>query len=195
VDLLSAALVLVIIIDPVGNIPVFHAILGDFPPRRRLAIILRELLFAYGILVAFLLAGESMLAWLGLERATLGISGGIILFLVAIGMVFGQPGLRGTQPGDEDPFIVPLATPLLAGPSAVAVLLLWASTEPGRMGTWLAAVTIAWLVAAAVLLSAGLLMRWLGRRLLRAAEKLMGMLLVMLAVQMFLDGLRAYPAP
>ena len=194
-DLYSAALVLVIIMDPVGNIPVFQALLGPLPPRRRVVVIVRELIFAYLILVFFLFAGENLLAWLGLERAALGISGGVILFLVALGMVFGYPGLRTAQPGDEDPFIVPLATPLVAGPSAVAVLLLWASTEPERLSTWLLALTLAWVATAVVLVSAGLLMRWLGRRMLRAAEKLMGMLLIMLAVQMLLDGLRAYPGP
>jgi multiple antibiotic resistance protein len=186
-DLLSAAVLLLIIMDPFGNIPVFHAVLNGMPAARRPWIIAREMLFAYLVLLGFLLAGEPLLGWLGLSQPSLSIAGGVILFLIALGMVFPRGGLHTELPGEE-PFIVPLAVPMVAGPSAIAVLLLLVSREPERLAEWVLVLTVAWCATALVLVGSSFLLERLGRRALRAMEKLMGMLLIMMAVQMLLDG-------
>lgn len=191
-DPLSATILLVIIIDPVGNIPIFHALLAHCPRERRLRVIARELLIAYLVLVAFLAAGESLLGYLGLKQPALGIAGGVVLFIIALRMVFPEPGGSSPVPGDEEPFIVPLAVPMVAGPSAVAAILLLVSREPDRLVAWWGAVTAAWALSASILLASGLLMERLGPRTLRALGRLMGMLLIMMAVQMLMDGLSGY---
>jgi multiple antibiotic resistance protein len=176
---------------------VFHALVSAYPRPRRLRIIARELLAAYLVLLAFLLAGGQILGWLGLEQPALGVAGGVVLLIIALRMVF-PPG-DGVAPGEsapleEEPFIVPLAVPMIAGPSAVSALLLLVSRDPDRLGTWLAALTLAWGVSAAILLASGLLMEMLGPRTLRALVRLTGMLLIMIAVQMLLDGIASYVA-
>lgn len=193
-DLFSAAILLAIIMDPIGNIPLFHALLGRSPRRRRLWIIARELLIAYVVLLAFLLAGDAVLGWLGLRQPALGVAGGVVLFIIALRMVFPDQESSTTPSVTEDPFIVPLAVPMLAGPSAVSALLLLVSRDPGRLWTWLGALTMAWTFSAVVLLTSGLLMEKIGPRALRALVRLTGMLLIMMAVQMFMDAVTAYIA-
>jgi multiple antibiotic resistance protein len=193
-DLLSAALLLLIIMDPIGNIPIFHAMLGTRARERRLRIIARELLIAYGVLVLFLVAGDGILRWLGLDQPALGVAGGVVLFIIALRMVFPDSGSLGEPDEEGEPLIVPLAIPMLAGPSAVAAVLLLVSRDPDRFWVWLAALTLAWAVSAVILLASGLLMEKLGPRALRALVRLMGMLLIMMAVQMFMDGIAAYIA-
>lgn len=193
-DLLSAALLLLIIMDPIGNIPIFHAMLGTRARERRVRIIARELLIAYGVLVLFLVAGDGILRWLGLDQPALGVAGGVVLFIIALRMVFPDSGSLGEPDEEGEPLIVPLAIPMLAGPSAVAAVLLLVSRDPDRFWVWLAALTLAWAVSAVILLASGLLMEKLGPRALRALVRLMGMLLIMMAVQMFMDGIAAYIA-
>lgn len=188
---LSAAIILFFIMDPLGNIPIFQSILQEIPESRRTRIIIRELIIAYFILLFFLLAGKPLLNYLGLKQSSLSITGGIVLFLIAIRMVFPQHGIK-SDVEHEDPFIVPLAMPLTAGPSAIAALLLMASREPARILTWIGSLSLAWGFAFIILLSSGMILKFVGRRGLRAMAKLMGMLLIMMAVQMFLDGLKNY---
>jgi multiple antibiotic resistance protein len=191
-DLWSAALLLFLIMDPLGNVPLFLSLLKDLPPRRRRVVLARELLIALGVLFAFLFGGRWILELLQLEQEAVSIAGGIILFLIGIKMIFPSPeGLFGETPGGE-PFIVPMAVPLVAGPSTVAVLLLLGGQDPARLGEWSVALLLAWVGTAAILFSATTLYRWLGLRTLTAVEKLMGMLLVALSVQMLLDGVAGY---
>ncbi len=191
-EFLSATILLVFVIDPLGNIPVFHAILNVFSPTQRARVIVRELLIAYGLLVLVLFAGQAILDYLGLKQPTLSIAGGIILFLIAIGMVFPAHGIKPIAPNEEDPFIVPLAIPLIAGPSTVAVLLLLVSQAPDKRLVWLGALSSAWAVSAVILISSNYLYGKIGNRGARAIERLIGMLLIMMAVQMFLDGVKSY---
>jgi multiple antibiotic resistance protein len=191
-DLLSAAILLAIIMDPVGNIPVFHALLAAYPRQRRLAIIGRELLFAYAVLVVFLIGGDAVLHFLGLEQPALGIAGGVVLFVIALRMVYPNDAEPVRASPDEEPFIVPLAIPMIAGPSALAAVLLLVSREPTGFWTWLGALTAAWCFSATILLASSLLMEKLGARTLRALQRLTGMLLIMMAVQMLMDGVTAY---
>jgi len=188
----SAALLLFLILDPLGNIPVFLSLLKPLPAHRRRIVLARELLIALGVLMAFLWGGKYALELMHLRQESVSIAGGIVLFLIGIRMIFPPPeGLMGELP-DGEPFIVPMAIPLVAGPSGMAAVMLMGSNEPGRLGEWSVALLVAWAATAAILFSATFLYKWLGSRVLTAVERLMGMLLVAISVQMLLDGLGAY---
>ena len=188
----SAALLLFLILDPLGNIPVFLSLLRGLPMRRQRIIIVRELLIALAVLMIFLWGGKYALELMHLRQESVSIAGGIVLFLIGIRMIFPPPeGLMGEIPEGE-PFIVPMAIPLVAGPSGMAAVMLMGSNDPTRLTDWSVALLIAWGATAAILFSATFLYRWLGTRVLTAVERLMGMLLVAISVQMFLDGLKTY---
>ena len=190
--ILSAALLLFLILDPLGNVPVFLSVLKPLPPHRQRVVLVRELLIALGVLMAFLWGGKYALELMHLRQESVAIAGGIVLFLIGIRMIFPRPeGLLGELP-DGEPFIVPLAIPLIAGPSGMAAVMLMGSNEPHRLDEWSLALLLAWAATAAILLCAPLLYRLLGRRALSAVERLMGMLLVAISVQMLLDGLAVY---
>ena len=188
----SAALLLFLILDPLGNIPVFLGLLKPLPEKRRRIVLARELLIALGVLMLFLWGGKYALDLMHLRQESVSIAGGIVLFLIGLRMIFPPPeGLMGDLPGGE-PFIVPMAIPLVAGPSGMAAVMLMGSNEPGRLMEWSGALLIAWTATAAILFSATYLYRWLGTRVLIAVERLMGMLLVAISVQMLLDGVGTY---
>ncbi len=188
----SAALLLFLILDPLGNIPVFLSLLRGMPAKRQRVVLVREMLIALGVLMAFLWGGRYALELMHLRQESVSIAGGIVLFLIGLRMIFPPPeGLMGELPGGE-PFIVPMAIPLVAGPSGMAAVMLMGSQEPGRMGDWSLALLIAWAATAAILFSATYLYKWLGMRVLTALERLMGMVIVAISVQMFLDGVAAY---
>ncbi|HET8897515.1 MAG TPA: YhgN family NAAT transporter [Rhodanobacteraceae bacterium] len=190
---LSAGVLLFLIMDPLGNIPFFLGLLKDVPPQRRRWVMARELLIALGVLLAFLLGGRYLLQLMQLKQESVSIGGGIVLFLIGVKMVFppANGGIFGDQKGGE-PFIVPLAIPGVAGPSAMAALLLLTNTEPGRTVEWGIALFLAWLATAVILMSSTYLFRLLGESVLTALERLMGMLLVALSVQMVMAGIAAF---
>ena len=189
---LSAALLLFLILDPLGNIPVFLSVLKPLAPRRQRVVLVRELLIALVVLMGFLWAGKYALELMHLRQESVQIAGGIVLFLIGIRMIFPRPeGLMGELPGGE-PFIVPLAIPLVAGPSGMAAVMLMGSNEPGRLWDWSLALMIAWGATSVILFSATILYKWMGRSALIAIERLMGMLLVAISVQMVLDGIGTY---
>ncbi|HZH42883.1 MAG TPA: YhgN family NAAT transporter [Lysobacter sp.] len=188
----SAALLLFLILDPLGNIPVFLSLLRSLPPKRQRIVLARELLIALAVLMAFLWGGKYVLELMHLRQESVQIAGGIVLFLIGIRMIFPPPeGLMGELP-DGEPFIVPMAIPLVAGPSGMAAVMLMGNRDPGRLDDWSIALLVAWTATAALLFSATYLYRLLGQRVLTALERLMGMLLVAISVQMFLDGLGTY---
>ena len=188
----SAALLLFLILDPLGNIPVFLSMLRNLPPRRQRIVLARELLIALVVLMLFLWCGKYALELMHLRKESVSIAGGIVLFLIGIRMIFPPPeGLMGEIP-DGEPFIVPMAIPLVAGPSGMAAVILMGSNDPTRLGDWSLALMIAWAATAAILFSATYLYKWLGQRALVALERLMGMLLVAISVQMLLDGISSY---
>jgi len=193
-DIFSAAVLLLLVIDPFGNVPIVIATMANVPAARRVRIVLRECLVAYVVLLAFMLGGRMFLQWLQLSEVSLAIAGGIILFLIALRMVFRHPdGVFGDGVGAE-PFIVPLAVPSIAGPSALATVMLMASRDPTRLPAWIAALTAAMIVATLVMLGAHRLQRALGERGMIAVERLMGLVLTAIAVQMLLDGVRTFAA-
>jgi MarC family membrane protein len=184
----SAAILLFLVMDPLGNIPVFLTVLKDVPLAKRKKIIFRELVIALAVLVFFLFVGRYILEVLDLSEPSLSIAGGIILFIIALKMIFANPeGAFGVNP-DREPFIVPLAIPLVAGPSAMASVLLLATREPARLLDWSIALVSAWVLTALILVLSTVLSRALGHKGLQAMERLMGMILTTIAVQMFLNG-------
>lgn len=193
VDLFSAIVTLFLIMDPLGNIPLFLSILKPVAPERRRRILLREVLLAYGVLLVFLALGSYLLRFLGLEQETVSIAGGIVLFLIAIKMIF-PVDAPPTESFEGEPFLVPLAVPLIAGPSTLAALLLLQRTAPDDTALLFIAVTVAWAISGVILLSSTFFYRVLGQRGLIAMERLMGMLLVMVAVQMLLNGVKTFLA-
>lgn len=184
----SAALLLFLVMDPVGNIPVYLSALKSVPEGRQRRIVTRELLIAYGILLLFLFAGRFILQLLHISDPALGIAGGIVLFLISLRMIFPRREAADEQLQGE-PFIVPLAVPYVAGPSAMATVILLMSRDPARWPEWWAALTVAWLACALILVLGSRLSRVIGPRGLIAMERLMGLVLVAVAVQMFLEGL------
>jgi len=192
-DILSAGLTLLLIMDPLGNIPLFLSVLKTVENEsRRRKILIRELFFALLVLLLFLFAGEYLLQWLNLRQEAVRIAGGIVLFLISLRMIFpSEKGIMGEMPEGE-PFFVPLAVPLLAGPSTLAMLILLARSEPERIFEWLAAALGAWVVTSLIMLSSSKLSRLFGKRGLIAVERLMGMVLVAISVQMLMDGMSTY---
>lgn len=186
----SAAILLFLVMDPLGNILLFTSALQHVPQQRRVRVVTRELMFAYAILVLFLFVGGPLLELLNISGPALTIAGGLVLFLIALRMVFPSSDASLTETVRDEPFIVPLAIPYVAGPSALATVLLLMSREPARWPEWLLALTLAWLASTAILVLGGRIGAFLGPRGLVALERLMGLLLVALAVQMFLEGLR-----
>ena len=178
--------------DPLGNVPLFLSALKTVPAVRRRRVLLRELGIAYIVLVLFLLIGNSLLRFLGLEQEAVSIAGGIVLFLIALRMIFPGQGSLTEGSIEGEPFIVPLAIPLLVGPSTLATLLLLQGAVPSSTMTLLVVLTVTWALSGAILLSSTVLYRVLGERGLMAMERLMGMLLVMVAVQMLMNGFATF---
>lgn len=190
--LYSATLTLILVMDPLGNIPVFLSILNGVNPHRRKPIVLRETFIAFLILIGFLFFGQYILSGMNISSSALSVAGGIILFLIALRMIFPheENGHRHKQLGE--PFIVPLAIPLIAGPSTLTFVMLLANQKPEHIWLWALALTIAWLVCTIVLVFAEVLRKVFGERGLIALERLMGMLLTTMAVQMFLTGIKDF---
>jgi len=190
--LYSAAMTLILVMDPLGNIPLFLAVLNKIAPARRRFIILRETFIAFIILVLFLFFGQHILQGMHISQPALEIAGGIILFLIAIRMIFPHEDADNKSKLTGEPFIVPLAIPLIAGPSTMTVVMLLATQAPYNMGLWFIALLIAWLVCSIILVFSDGLRKVLGERGLIAIERLMGMILTTMAVQMFLTGFEQF---
>ena len=188
---LSATILLLLITDPVGNIPVFANALKHVPPERRPKVILREILIAFGLLLTFMFVGEGFLRVMNLSELSLQIGGGVILFLIALRMVFPSQGVEIDDVVTE-PLIVPLAIPAIAGPSALATVLLLVSQQPDNRMEWTGALGVTMIISAVVLVSAERILRVIGNRLVVAVERLMGLVLVSVAIEMMLRGAKTF---
>ena len=189
----AAAITLFLVMDPLGNIPIFVHLLEHLEPKRRRLIIIREMLIALGILTVFLFLGKYILEGLHVSGPALSIGGGIVLFLIAIRMIFPRTQTQSDSPStDQEPLLVPLAVPLVAGPSAMAMVILFSTQYPDRIFSWFLALFIAWFASFLILLSADVLRRYLGKRVIIAVERLMGMILITVAVEMLLGGIQTY---
>jgi MarC family membrane protein len=187
----SATILLVLITDPIGNIPIFANALKHVSPQRRPWVILREILIAFMLLLTFMFVGEGFLQVMNLSELALQIGGGVILFLIALRMVFPPPA----NPDDEqlqEPLIVPLAVPAIAGPSALATVLLLVSQQPEKRIEWIGALCVTMAISAVVLVSAERIQRVIGSRLVTAVERLMGLVLVSVSIEMMLRGFKTF---
>ncbi|ABC39303.1 MarC family protein [Burkholderia thailandensis] len=193
-NFLSATVLLILITDPLGNIPLVIAALRDVPRERRVKVILREVAIAFVILLFFMVVGDRFLRMMSLTDLSLRIGGGIVLFLIALRMIFPHPdGALGNDPrAGGEPFIVPLAIPALAGPSALATVMLLTSQAPGKTLEWAGALTVTMLVCAITLVLAERIQQRLGERTVIAFERLMGLVLVAISVEMMMAGIRAF---
>jgi multiple antibiotic resistance protein len=186
---------LTLVMDPLGNIPMFISALKEVPAQRKHRVLARELLIALGIMLFFLLFGKSIVSLLAIDPTAMSVAGGIVLFLIALQMIFPTAHSHFGGSPDGEPFIVPLAIPLVAGPSTLTTVLLFSLQQPGKLVLWAAVVMTAWLATAAILgWLAEPLSRVLGRRGLLAMEKLMGMILTTISVQMVMTGLKQFLA-
>ena len=186
----SATILLILITDPIGNIPLFANALKPVAPARRPWVILREVLIAFALLLTFMFVGEGFLRVMGLSELSLQIGGGVILFLIALRMIFPPPKPEGPEELGE-PLIVPLAIPAIAGPSALATVLLLVAQAPERRMEWVAALCVTMTVSAVVLVLAERIQRVVGDRFVMALERLMGLVLVALSIEMMLRGIKA----
>jgi MarC family membrane protein len=190
----SASVLLLLVIDPFGNVPLVVSTLAGVPAARRRRIIVRECVFAFVILLAFMFGGRAFLELLHLSDESLTIAGGVILFLIALRMVFPRPeGIFGAPHGGE-PLLVPLAVPMIAGPSAIATVMLLATHDPAHLANAAIALTLAMALTTLVLVGAYRLQEVLGERAMIALERLMGLVLTALAVEMLLSGVRSFVA-
>lgn len=193
VSLTSAVVILLLVMDPLGNIPLFVSLLQPVAPARRRRVIVRECAIAFGLLLFFVFFGRRILDLLGLSDSSLNIAGGVILFLIALRLIFKHPeGVFGPESADAEPFIVPLAIPSIAGPSAIATVILLVSRAPERMADWILALAIASAITLLLLLAADRISRLLGPRGLAALDRLMGLILTAIAVEMLLKGIESF---
>jgi MarC family membrane protein len=192
--LISNAVLLFFVIDPFGLIPIYAALMSRVPVERRLPVLIRELLIALVVLIVFLFAGKHLLSAMHISEPALIIAGALILFLIALPMIFPSIKLSMDTETSAEPFIVPLATPLFAGPSALTLVMLIGSSREGSWPEWLGTVVVAWLAASTVMLLGNVITARIGARGLIALERLMGMFLVAMAVEMLLSGISRYSA-
>ena len=190
---LSALVLLLLVLDPFGSLPIFISVMRNVAPERRTRVALRESALAFTVLVSFMLTGQWFLTLMRLSERSLEVAGGVILLIIAVRMIFATGGEVYASDGKgREPLIFPLAVPLLAGPSAMATVLLLASRQPERLLTWIGALTVAMVVSATVLLGADRIRTWIGSSMVSAIEKLMGLVLTAIAVEMILAGLKRY---
>ena len=190
---LSATVLLILITDPLGNIPIFISCLRGVAPERRTIVILREVAIAFAILLIFMVLGQGFLRMMSLSDQSLRIGGGIVLFLIALRMVFPHPdGPFGGDARGGEPLIVPLAIPALAGPSALATVMLLTSQAPGKMFEWIGALTVTMMICAIVLMLAERIQNMARRARDDGVRALMGLVLVAISVEMILGGIRSF---
>jgi MarC family membrane protein len=189
---LSAFVLLLLVLDPFGSLPIFISVMRGVDAPRRTRVAVREVAIAFAVLVAFMFAGQGFLRLMSLSERSLEVAGGVILLIIAIRMIFQSGGEIYAADGKREPFVFPLAVPLLAGPSAMATVLLLASRAPDRMPEWVGALTVAMAVSGAVLLAADRIRKLIGSSMVSALEKLMGLVLTAIAVEMILAGLKRY---
>ncbi|MFN9489745.1 MAG: MarC family protein [Betaproteobacteria bacterium] len=189
----STLVILLLVMDPVGNIGLFVSLLRHLEPARRRRVILREVGIAFAVLLFFVFFGRAILDLMGLSDSSLNIAGGVILFLIALRLVFKHPeGVFGADDNGSEPFIVPLAIPSIAGPSAIATVVLIVSRAPDRLPEWIAALAAASALTLALLLAGERIARLLGSRGLAALDRLMGLILTAIAVEMLLKGIESF---
>ncbi len=192
IEIISAIFTLTLVMDPLGNIPLFITALKNVEESRRIKVITRELIIALFIMVFFLFFGKWIVRLLSIDMPSLSVAGGIVLFLIALSMIFPSNHSAFSETPDSEPFIVPLAIPLVAGPSVLSTILIFNMKDPGNLPVWFLIVFVSWLINIAILGFSSKIAKFLGQRGLTALEKLMGMILITISVQMLLTGIKKF---
>jgi len=190
-EIISAVITLTLVMDPLGNIPLFILVLKNVKEDRRKRIIIRELFIALGLMLFFLLFGKWIVRFFSLDVISLSISGGIVLFLIALSMIFPSKE-NSIVDAKEEPFIVPLAIPLVSGPSVLSMILIYNMKDPGNIPLWVLIILIAWIINVLILLMSSMIADFLGEKGMNAIERLMGMVLITIAVGMILGGIKQF---
>lgn len=190
-EIISAVITLTLVMDPLGNIPLFILVLKNVKEDRRKRIIIRELFIALGLMLFFLLFGKWIVRFFSLDVISLSISGGIVLFLIALSMIFPSKE-NSIVDVKEEPFIVPLAIPLVSGPSVLSMILIYNMKDPGNIPLWVLIILIAWIINVLILLMSSRIADFLGEKGMNAIERLMGMVLITIAVGMILGGIKQF---
>lgn len=185
----NAALLFFFVISPLGIVPAMLAALKNVDPAKHKRIIIRECLIALGIMLVFMFTGQGLLNMLSISIPAMTAAGGVMLMLIALRLIFPTQEKNMRVDVDDEPFVVPIAIPYIAGPSILATELLLIAQEPDRWPAWLGAVLIAWAATLVILLLGADLRKLLGDKGLMAMERLMGMILVLIATQMLLNGI------
>lgn len=192
IEIASAVFTLTLVMDPLGNIPLFITALKNVEESRRIKVITRELFIALFIMIFFLFFGKWIVRLLSIDIPSLSVAGGIVLFLIALSMIFPSQHSSIGETSESEPFIVPLAIPLVAGPSVLTTILIFNMKDPGNLPTWFLIVFISWIINVAILAMSSKIAKFLGPRGLAALEKLMGMILITISVQMLLGGIKKF---
>ena len=186
----SAIFLLFLIMDPFANVPIFLGLLKNIPAQRRRIIIIRELLIALFVLLLFMFSGQYILQLLQISESSLGVAGGVVLFLISLKMIFSGSEDIFTNTPEGEPLVVPLAIPLIAGPSAIAAVILIMANDPNRWVDWGIALVMAWSLVGLILIFSEKFSRHISQKAFVAIERLMGILLTIIAVDMILDGIK-----
>jgi multiple antibiotic resistance protein len=190
-EIISAIITLTLVMDPLGNIPLFLTVLKNVKENKKRKIIIRELLIALGLMLFFLLFGKWIVKLFSMDISSLSVAGGIVLFLIALSMIF--PNRENSFIDvKEEPFIVPLAIPLVAGPSVLTMILIYNMKDPGNMLFWFIIIIVSWLINVLILSSSSIISKLLGDKGMAAIERLMGMVLITISVQMLLSGIKKF---
>lgn len=190
-EILSAIITLTLVMDPLGNIPLFITVLKNVNEKKRKKIIIRELFIALGLMLFFLFFGKWIVTLFSMDMISLSISGGIVLFLIALSMIF--PSKENSYINTkEEPFIVPLAIPLVAGPSVLSMILIYNMKDPGNIPTWFFIIIVSWFINVIILSFSSRIAKFLGEKGMGAIERLMGMILITISVQMILNGIKQF---
>ena len=191
-DLFSLSFSLFLLMDSIGNIPLYTSLLKNLPPQRQRKVIIRELIIALFVIILFSFLGEGLINFLNISESSVEISGGIILFLICLKMIFpSEDDEKDKNHLEREPLIVPLAVPFIAGPAILSAIIIY-SKQSISYPVLLGAIFIAWLASLLVLLSASYLKKLLGTKGILAMERLMGLILTMISVQMLLNGLQKF---
>ncbi len=191
VQIFSLAFSFTLLMDPIGNVPIYVAVLKELPTRRQRIIVLREMFIALGTILLFYVSGDRILDALSVTPETIQISGGIILFIIALRMIFPPSKDTSVEFSGGEPFIVPLAIPLVAGPTILAAVMIYSQKEIAPFLVILA-LFLAWLVTTLILIASTSIEKILGKRGIVACERLMGFVLTLIALQMFLEGIKQF---
>ncbi len=197
-EFLSTTFLLFFVMDPIGNIPIFAIVLENKTLKQKNWIVVREVIFSLIVLILFLFIGNSILNYLNISQSSLKISGSIILFIISIRMIFPMATHSQTQHyifgelPEGEPFLFPLAIPSLAGPSAITTVILISNQNPNMIDIWMISIFVSCILALLILLSSNYILRFIGKKGIYALEKLMGMALIAISVEMFLKGIKEF---